>query len=118
MNIMVNLNGQKNVILKNLSDKLYKAGLYLEGEVKKIVAIDTGLLHDSISTSPVMNYPKGLYVEVGTEDIDYAKYVEYGVGKTYNYHRGGSVVYTGDGQHYLERAKNDNMDEIINILKQ
>jgi len=115
---MVNLEGQSSRIKDNLARKLYKAGLYLEGEVKKIVAIDTGLLHDSIDTSPVMRYENGMYVEIGTEYVDYAKYVEYGVGKIYNYHRGGSVVYTGDGQHYLERAKNDSIEEIINILTQ
>ena len=114
---MASLQLQKIKIINNLKNKLYKAGLVLEGKTKQIVAIDTGNLENNIKTFPVKNLGNVLRVEVGTDNVSYAGYVEYGVGLVYNYHRNGEVVYTGDGQHYLQRAYNDSIEEIINIVK-
>ena len=115
---MVSVKIQSDKILQDIERNLYKAGLFLEGEVKKIVAIDTGALEESIKTFPVEHVGEHLKVSVGSDSIFYAGYVEFGVGKDYNYHRNGTVVHRGDGQHYLERSIDEHMNEIINIIKE
>jgi hypothetical protein len=98
---------------QRLAVKLGQAGLILEGEYHDIVAIDTGRLDKSIKTGPVVDRGNLLSVDVGSEGVFYAIFVDQGVkGRTYNYHRNGRVVYSGVGQRYMERGLIAKQDEI------
>ena len=101
----------------NLVTNIKNAGLLLEKEMHRIVAIDTGALDQSISTSSVRYSTEGVYVDVGSENIEYAKKVEYGEGRPYNYHRYGVIVYSGVGQHWLTRSLENMKSGILSILK-
>lgn len=94
---------------RSIARKLKEAGFLVESEMHNIVAIDTGRLNDSIKTDEVVDRGDILSVDVGSEGVHYAVYVDQGVGgEVYNYHRrsGGSrpVVYTGIGQRWIERS--------------
>ena len=116
------LSKQFNEYLGKLEGRLLKGGYLLENEMKDTVAIDTGKLRDDINTSKVSRNGTQLKVSVGTDDIDYAKYVEYGSkDMIMNYHRrsGGSrpVVWVGVGMQYMERSLDKVKQKIINLLK-
>lgn len=101
----------------NLVLNMQKAGLLLEKEMHRIVAIDTGALDQSISTSAVGFGTEGVFVDVGSENIEYAQKVEYGEGRQYNYHRYGVIVFSGVGQHWLARSLSNVKSDILSILK-
>lgn len=105
----LSLEKQVNKFKAGLAQKLKEAGLILEGEMHNLVAIDTGRLNKSITSGPVVDRGNILSVDVGSEGVPYAIFVDQGVnGKTYNYHRRSGlsrpVVYSGLGQKYMERA--------------
>lgn len=108
---------------KRLAEKLLQAGLILEGEMHRIVAIDTGALDKSITTDKVQESGNVFSVDVGSfGGIFYAPIVEFGLGRVFNYHRPPPpgkrrpVVYSGVGQHWLERSIENKKEEIVSKL--
>lgn len=114
---MMTLEKQLERFKSRLKTKLKQAALILEGEYHNIVAIDTGTLNQSITTGDVIDRGNILSVDVGSEGVFYAVFVDQGVkGAVYNYHRrsGASrpVVWVGHGQHYMERGLSNKLGEI------
>lgn len=108
-----------NSIKSNLAKKLLKAGLIVEGEAHRLVAIKTGKLDSSIKTGNVEDGGSvlSISVEAGGGDAPYAKFVEFPTKKGIkNYHRRGKIVYTGNGQFFLRRALNSKKQEVIKTL--
>lgn len=104
---------------KNLSRKLLEGALSVEGEMHNLVAIKAGNLDGSIATGNVVDRGNLLSVDVGSEGVFYAPLVELGVqNKVYNYHRNGKVVYSGVGQHFIERSLINKQSEISSKLKE
>lgn len=110
---------------KNLAKKLLEAGLILEGEMHRIVAIKTGDLDSSITTKDVKDNGNFLSVDVGSFGIFYAGFVELGVlGQTFNYHRppppgkNRQIVWTGIGQHWAERSIEAKKAEILSKIRE
>ncbi len=107
---------------RSLMQKLAEAAFILEGEMHRIVAIDTGDLNRSIMSGNVIDRGNLFSVDVGTEGIFYADYVELGVGAVYNYHRreGGNrpVVWVGNGQHFIERSLQAKYGEIMAKIRE
>jgi len=101
-------------ILK-LKEKMYKVGTIVEDEMHRIVAIDTGKLDDSIITNAPEINNNTVSVEIGSENVEYAKYVNKSITKK-NYHRHGNIVYTGKGQDFLKRALKNKKDEILSMM--
>ncbi len=51
-------------------------------------------------------------------DLDYAKYIEFGVQwRDYNYHKKGTVIHTWVGNRTFTRAMDNKKAEIVNIIK-
>jgi hypothetical protein len=113
----MSLQSRIDSIIARKANALTDAGWELYTEAKNLVAVRTGKLQsDLVSvTKPVQG---GVYkVEVGTINNPYAKFVEYGVqGRTYNYSRGGRVVYSGVGQKYLRRAFENKRNQIFSKI--
>ena len=114
----------KNLLKKNIVKALTAVGLYAEGEVKRLVPVDTGDLRSSI-TSEV--YPDK--VRIGS-DKNYAVYVEMGTGlfavegngrKTAWVYkaRNGEVYYTTGQkpQPYLRPGIEQNINQIVAIFE-
>jgi hypothetical protein len=107
----------------SLAKKLKEAAFLVEGEMHRIVAVDTGALDKSIKTDDVVDRGNLLSVDVGSEGIFYAIYVDQGVGgKVYNYHKrsgaGRQVIYSGVGQHWVERSLVKMEDQISAKLRE
>lgn len=105
-----------------LKQKLVEGAVELENEMHRIVAIDTGALNESITTGPVKDLGNALQVDVGSEGIFYAIFVEKGVkNRVARYHRrqGGSrnVVWVGVGQQWAERSLQAKASIIVNKLR-
>ena len=108
----------------DISKKLLEAGRAVEGEMHNLVAIDTGTLNESIKTGNVERIGDIFSVEVGSEGVEYAKWVE-NSSTVKNYHRGRKpkgkdtrqIVYTGAGQKWAERSLKNKASEILDILK-
>ncbi len=97
--------GQLDKLKQSLAGKLGDASLIVEGEMHKLVAIKTGRLDSSIKAGQVVDRGAIISVDVGSEGVPYAIYVDQGVkGLVYDYHRGGKIVYSGFGQRFIERA--------------
>jgi hypothetical protein len=99
-------------------DNMEVAGVVLKNKMTEIVAKKTGNLQSSI----VVDRPKILgnvvEIEVGSEDVHYAIYVEKGVlGRVYRYHRDGKVVWVGVGMQWAERSLEESLDRISSILR-
>lgn len=109
---------------RSLAAKMLEAGLILEGEMHNIVAIKSGDLNTSIRTDRVEDHGSYLSVDVGSFGIFYAGFVEFGIGRVFNYHRPPPpgkyrpVVWTGVGQHWAERSVEAKFDAIISKLKE
>lgn len=116
---MITLEEQRVRYLFNLARNLYKGGLAVEGRMHEIVAVKTGTLDADISTDQPIIRKYVISVDIGNSGkLGYAPIVEAGVkNKTFNYHRNGTVVYSGAGQHYQARALEDTKDDVMNILK-
>lgn len=100
-----------------LKQKVLDAGHILEGEMHDLVAIDTGKLDRSIVTDQVADRGNLISVDVGSEKVPYAVFVDQGVkGRVYRYHRregaNRPIVWIGVGQHFMERALENKMGEI------
>lgn len=91
---------------------LLKGANRLENKMHEIVAIDTGKLNRSISTGKVMHGIGSIFIEVGSEDVKYAKFVE-DARSIKNYHRHKKVVYTGAGQKWAKRSLEKTKSNII-----
>lgn len=105
----MSLSQQAEKFKMSLSQKLKEAAFLVEGEMHRIVAVDTGALDESIKTDDVIDRGNLLSVDVGSEGVPYAVFVDQGVrGEVFNYHKraGASrpVIFTGFGQHWLERS--------------
>lgn len=116
------LKNQLASYLRNLGKNLVKSGFILEGEIKKTVAIDTKALHNDIRTGSLQVNGPILKISVGSENIEYAKYVENGTrGRIAEYHRreGNSrpVVWVGVGMQYMERSVDSVGQQIVNTLQ-
>ena len=101
----------------SVEQKAFEAGQIAEAEMHRIIAVDTGALKKSLTTDSPVNRGDIISVDVGSEGIPYAVYVDVGVkNKSYNYHRrsGASrpVVYSGIGQRWIERSLLAKEDEI------
>lgn len=106
-------------VLRNIEvfkQNLRKSGKVLEGEMHNIVAIKTGNLDKSIATDPIIEVGSKIIIAVGTHNVEYAKFVEDGSGGVKNYHRRGSIVYTGYGQKFAQRALQRTKNEIAQIM--
>lgn len=102
-------------IMKNINRNLEEASLVIERKMHDIVAIDTGILDESIqvrkgesTTTSISNY-------IGSRGVDYAKYVEFSDRKK-TYSRGGVVVYTGVGQKWAQRAVKETEEQVRKIF--
>lgn len=87
-----------------LKYKMVKEAHRVEESMHNIVAIDTGTLDESIKTFQSTTKVSVTSVQVGSEGIDYAPYVDKLKNETKNYHRHKQVVHTGKGQNFLKRA--------------
>ena len=111
------LEDQAKAFESRLEQKLYKAGKVVENRMHELVARKTGELDESIKTDTPIVTQNEIEVKIGSEGVRYAIFVELGVlGREYNYHRDGSVVYTGVGQRWAERALLESIPEINRIL--
>lgn len=102
---------------RKIAQRVLESGLLLEGRMHQLVAIKTGTLDESIFTDRVKESGSIFSIEVGTEGVFYAGFVEFGVSRIYNYHRDGAVVWTGIGQHFTSRSIEDTRGEILGILR-
>lgn len=119
---MPSFNSQFQKYMLRLGRNLTKGGYVLEGEMKNIVAIDTGDLKKDIDTSPLSVTGSILKVSVGTEKIDYAPDVEDGKdGQIFQYHRregaNRTVIWVGVGMQYMKRSVEKTKNNIFNLLK-
>ena len=73
---MMTLEKQLERFKSRLKTKLKQAALILEGEYHNIVAIDTGTLNQSITTGDVIDRGNILSVDVGSEGVFYAVFVD------------------------------------------
>jgi len=98
------------------SNLVEAAGVWI-AEARKLVAIDTGVLLNSLKTGGITSKNGRMSIELGSYGVRYAKWVELGNSKYNVYHRNKKVVYSGDGQFFLDRAKENKLENIISILK-
>lgn len=107
---------------ESLKIKLQQAGHILEGEYHNIVAIDTGKLDQSITTDNVVDRGNIFSVDVGSQGVFYAIFVDQGIGRIFNYHRraGASrpVVWVGNGMQYMERGLQNKLGEISSKIRE
>ncbi|MES2395078.1 MAG: hypothetical protein V4549_03705, partial [Bacteroidota bacterium] len=89
-----------------------------EGEMHQLVAIKTGLLDSSIATDEVVDRGDLFSIDVGSQGVFYAPFVELGIGRIFNYHRRGRVVWVGNGQHFIERSLENKMADISAKIKE
>lgn len=73
------LNASKTSVQIATTKGVRRAGLLVEGDAKRLVAVDTGRLRGSINTA-VEETSNGAIAGVGT-NVFYAPYVEYGTGQ-------------------------------------
>lgn len=73
------LQGSKTLMQIAAENGAKKAGLLVEGDAKRLCAVDSGRLRSSIGTE-VESTPTGATAFVST-DTEYAPYVEYGTGQ-------------------------------------
>jgi len=112
---MTNLEKKYQKTLSKVRGIIEKAGRVFEGELHKIVAIDTGRLNQSIKTgSPKVKRNK-ISVKVGSFGVFYAKFVDKSK-DVKNYHRRKKVVYTGAGQKFIARAFETKKEKIYSII--
>lgn len=93
------------------------AGIWI-GESRRLVAIDTGELVASLKVGRTTEEANRISVELGSYGVGYAKWVDLGNGAIASYHRNKKVVYIGQGQFFLSRAKENVLGEIITTIKQ
>ena len=107
------LSAQFQSFKQSVAQKLLEAALGVEGEMHQLVAIKTGNLDGSINTGKVEDHGNILAVQVGSEGVFYAIFVDLGVkNAVYNYHRKGEVVWVGHGQHFIQRSLENKKDFI------
>ena len=102
---------------KRIDGNLMEAGSIWIGEAKRLVAIDTGTLDKSLRVGAITKRQGETAIELGSYGVEYARWVELGNGKNNNYHRNKTIVYAGNGQHFLRRAKENKRGEILTTLK-
>lgn len=107
----------------SLGKKLLIAGLGVEAKMHELVAVDTGALDKSIKTDDVIDRGRFLSLDVGSEGVFYAVYVDQGVQrKVFNYHKrsGASrpVIYTGVGQRWVSRSLEAQREKIAATLRE
>lgn len=77
MRMVSRINEFRGELERNIEQKLWKAGFYVEGDAKRMVPVDTGNLRSSIHTT-VSN----LTATIGSK-VFYAPFVELGTVKMY-----------------------------------
>lgn len=109
---------QYKLFKRNLKKKVQEAGWILEGEYHRIIAIDTGKLDLAIQTDSAVDRGAVISVDVGSEGVFYAVFVDQGIGQVFNYHqppppgKDRKVIWTGNGLHYMERGLRSQADAI------
>lgn len=99
-----------------------RAGTVLGSQMIVTVAQKTRKLERSIRKDPVQVNGNQIQVDVGSEGVHYAIFVEKGVlGRVYRYHRlsggGRSVVWVGVGMQWAKRSLDAKIAEITSIIK-
>jgi len=107
----------------SLGKKLLIAGLGVEAKMHELVAVDTGALDKSIKTDDVIDRGRFLSLDIGSEGVHYAVYVDQGVKKkVFNYHKrsGASrpIIYTGFGQRWVSRSLEAQKEKIAATLRE
>jgi len=99
-----------------------RAGVALESQMIATVAQKTRRLERSIKKDPVQTRGNQIEVQVGSENVPYAIFVEKGVkGRVYRYHRleggGRKIVWVGVGMQWAKRSLDAKIGEILSIIK-
>jgi len=103
---------------QKLAATLLRSAVEVEAEAKKLVAIDTGKLLNSIGVGALEIHKNSIAVPIFSRGVSYAKFVERGAGgREKNYHRFDRIVFTGNGQKFLSRAVKNKSEKISQNLK-
>lgn len=111
------LTPQFKKLLNAVSGVLPGAATIIEIEMHDIVAIDTGMLNESINIDPVETTGDTISIKVGSSGVSYAKDVEFGDGNYYDYHRYKKIVHSGVGQYWAKRSVDATRDIIDNLFR-
>lgn len=118
-NLMTWMQGSKAVVQAAAERGVYRAGLLVEGDAKRLCPVDTGRLRSSITTE--IKYGRNNPIaSVGT-NVEYAPYVEFGTGERGDQSVDHRIDWLGQPPHpYLRPAlafneKNGNIEKIISF---
>ena len=116
--VIANFERAKSDLIEELENNTYKAGLHLEGAIKKLTPVKTWNLQSSIVTTAPDWVGTKIVVEVGT-NLDYAPYVEFWIkSQKYNYHKWVRVFKAESvGAQMFQIANKDEQENITHIIK-
>jgi hypothetical protein len=99
-----------------LKDGVNRATETLKKEIDRLTPEDTGRLLANNKTKQAVSQGDKVTGAV-VNDTEYAGYVEYGVGRKFNYHKPkGSVAYRGIGARMFTRAFDANRKKLSEII--
>jgi hypothetical protein len=88
----------------------------LKLEIDRLTPEDTGRLLSANRTKPATQRPNAVVGAV-VNNTPYAQYVEYGLGRSFNYHKPrGVVAFRGIGARMFTRAFDGNKKELVKIV--
>ena len=118
---MINFDKEEKEILSSIKKGMQEAVDYLEVKVKEKTPEDTYELINNYKQDITQTKTKTkgeLY-----NNTEYAQYVEYGVGRPYNYYKGSgrrkgkAPFYIGVGARMMTRTIDNEEEKVYNIIK-
>ncbi len=99
----IDFNKIKKQTKEEYKEKLLKFAEILKIKIDEKTPEDTRTLIWNNEMSEVIEYRNKMYIKI-SNDTEYAYYVEYGVGKIFNYHKWGQVFYTWEWAWFFARS--------------